>query len=309
MQVLILGAGAIGGYYGARLVQAGHRVQFLVRRGRAAQLAADGLRIHGGDWSFAAAVETVAVAPDSPCDLVVLSCKAWDLDSAIEAVAPAVGAQTRVLPLLNGLRQLDALDSAFGAPRVLGGVCHISVTLEADGSIRQFGTLDRLTFGSRHLAHPVPVEIATSLRAMQDGVIESDAILFAMWEKFCMIAALAGITCLMRAAVGEIVATSEGADLARRLYAECGEVARCSGYPVSAAAAAEAQRMLTQQGSPLKASMLRDLERGARTEAEHILGDLQARARSYSLDTPLLDAALTHLRVHEAQRLSGSKAG
>lgn len=303
MRVLILGAGAIGGYYGARLIETGHDVAFLVRPARAALLADHGLHVHGGNDEFSRPVQAVTtLVAGSHYDLIMVACKAGDLDSAIAAIAPAVGSATLVLPLLNGLRQLDALDSAFGAARVLGGVCHISVTLEADGSIRQFGTLDRLTFGSRDPALPVPEAIAAGLRGLGPNVIHSDDILAAMWEKFSFIAALAGITCLLRGSVGEIVATADGADLAKRLYLECAQTARCSGYPPSAQAMLDAERFLTTSRSPLKASMLRDVERGAPTEAEHILGDLRTRALAQGVDTPLLCAALAYLRVHEAQR-------
>jgi 2-dehydropantoate 2-reductase len=106
----------------------------------------------------------------------------------------------------------------------------------------------------------------------------------------------------MRGSIGEIVATPDGADLARALYAECRETARRCGHAPSADAEADADRILTSVGLPLKASMLRDLERGARTECEHILGDLHDRARSHTLATPLLAAALTQLRIYEAAR-------
>lgn len=303
MRVLILGAGAIGGYYGARLIGKGHEVVFLVRPVRAASLAKHGLRVHGGTGEFSQSVQTItAPVAGSPFDLVILACKACDLDAAIAAIVPAVGAGTVVLPLLNGLRHLDDLDAAFGAVRVLGGVCHISVTLEADGSIRQFGALDRLTFGSRDHAVPVPDNIVGALCNLGPNVIHSASILAAMWEKFAFIAALAGITCLLRGSVGEIVATDDGADLATRLYLECAQTARSSAHPLSAQAVADAERLLTTQESPLKASMLRDVERGARTEAEHILGDLRARAFMHGVDTPLLAAALAHLRVYAANR-------
>ncbi|MFI4970981.1 MAG: 2-dehydropantoate 2-reductase, partial [Lysobacterales bacterium] len=295
MRVLILGAGAIGGYYGARLIEAGHDVVFLVRSARAAMLAGTGLRVRRDSGDFTRAVAAVtAVTPAARHDLVIVSCKAYDLDASVAAIAPAVGADTCVLPLLNGLRHLDVMDAAFGTQRVLGGLCHISVTLDADGAIRQFGTLDRLTFGSRDPVQPVPVPVEAGLRSLGASVVESHDILGAMWEKFALIAALAGLTCLLRGAVGEIVACVEGADLARRLYAECAGIARRSGYPPSANAIAEAERILTAPGSPLKASMLRDLERGARTECEHILGDLRIRAQAHALDTPLLAAALAH---------------
>ena len=303
MRALVLGAGSTGGYYGARLIETGHDVTFLVRPARAAILSTSGLRVLRGRGDFARPVHAISTIPaDARYDLVIVSCKAGDLQSAIASITPAIGEDTCVLPLLNGLRQLDALDAAFGAARVLGGLCHISVTLEADGSIRQFGTLDRLTFGSRNPEHPMPSAISAGLRELGEGVVESRDILGAMWEKFAFIATLAGLTCLMRAAVGEIVATAEGEQLARRLHAECVDIASHCGHPPPDKAIAEAIATLTARGSPLKASMLRDLERGARTECEHILGDLRARAQLHGRDTPLLSAALTHLRVYEAAR-------
>jgi 2-dehydropantoate 2-reductase len=307
MRILILGAGGIGGYFGARLVEAGSDVSFLVRPARAALLAAHGLRVFSGRGDFARQVRTVTAA-DAHYDLVIVSCKAYDLDAAIASIAPAVGPSTRVLPLLNGLRHLDALDAAFGQAHVLGGLCHISVTLEDDGAIRQFGALERLTFGSRDPAQPVPVAIGGALRALGPHVVESGNVIAAMWDKFAFIATLAGITCLMRGAIGEIVATAEGAALVRRLHGECAAAAARSGYALDAAAIDAALGILTTAGSPLKASMLRDLERGARTECEHILGDLRARASGFGIDTPLLASALAHMRVYEAGRGSLDRA-
>jgi len=303
MRVLIFGACGIGGYFGARLIEAGHAVDFLVRPARAAALAANGLRIHSGRGDFAGPVNAITELIAAPhYDLVLVSCKAYDLDSAIASITPAVGDGTLVLPLLNGLRHLDALDAAFGSARVLGGLCHISVTLEDDGSIRQFGALERLTFGSRATSVAVPATVSAGLLALGSMAIHSADVTMAMWEKFAFITTLAGATCLMRGSIGEIVATTEGSELIRRLYADCRETANRCGHALSATSVAEAERILTTAGSPLKASMLRDLERGARTECEHILGDLRARAAEKDLDTPLLSAALAHLRVYEDSR-------
>jgi 2-dehydropantoate 2-reductase len=301
LRILILGAGAIGGYFGARLIEGGADVSFLVRPHRTERLARHGLRVLRSEGDFAQPVRAITQA-DGAYDLVVVSCKAYDLDAAIAAIRPAVGAQTRVLPLLNGLRHLDALDAAFGAARVLGGLCHVSVTLEPDGAIRRFGTLERLTFGSRDAAEPVPAAIDAGLRAIGPQAVASADILGAMWDKFVFIATLAGITCLMRGAVGEIVATADGAALVRRLHGECAGIAERSGHPLPAIAVAGAMDILTAAGSPLKSSMLRDLERGAPTECEHVLGDLRARAQAFALDVPLLSSALAHLRVYECQR-------
>lgn len=302
MRVLVLGAGATGAYFGARLIQAGNAVAFLVRPARAESLRRDGLRVHSACGEFSAPVEVVTELPSgSHADLVVLSCKAYDLDSALAAIAPAVGPSTRVLPLLNGLRHLSALDLAFGATRVLGGLCHISVTLQPDGSVLHMGQLHRLTFGAR-AADPCLDELAPALLAAPAEMRCSERIVDAMWEKFAFLATLAGMTCLLRGSVGEIGATPDGVDLLRRCYAEACAVAAGAGHVLSAAARAEAEAILETPGSPLKASMLRDLQRSGATECEHILGDLSARAAALQLDVPLLRAATTQLRVYEAGR-------
>jgi 2-dehydropantoate 2-reductase len=301
MRVLVLGAGATGGYYGARLVASAAEVDFLVRPGRATALKRDGLRVCTSRGDVRAPVNAfVTLPPAYACDLVILSCKSYDLDSAIEAIRPAMAGGALLLPLLNGLRHLGILDRAFGPENVLGGLCHISVALETDGSIRQVGTLDRLTFGSRPGMPELPESVCLGLQAMDAETACSDDILGAMWNKFTMLSALAGITCLMRASVGQIVAVSGGADVVGRLYLECAEVARRSGYPPTGDEVSQSLRILGAEHSPLKASMLRDLERGHRTEVEHVVGDMLARAHGLGVDAPLLGAACTHLRVHEA---------
>ncbi len=314
MRVLILGAGAIGGYFGARLIEAGHDVVFLVRPRRAALLAERGLRVASANGDYAGPVacltanELAAAARESPFDLIVLSCKAYDLEAALDAIAPAVGEGTRVLPLLNGFRHLDALDACFGGARVLGGLSHISVTLDDDGVVRHFGALDRLTFGARGGGDPCYPEIRDALLGLRVEVREAADVLGAMWEKFVHIATLAGMTCLMRASVGEIVRTGGGGALLLRLRAECADTAAREGHPLSEAGQVLTRKLLGDPASTLKASMLRDIERGARTEVEHILGDMLARAERHGVDAPLLQAACAHVRIYEAQR-AGAGAG
>lgn len=302
MRILVLGAGATGAYFGARLIQAGHSVSFLVRPARAERLQRDGLRVNSPNGDFAASVTVLTrVPPGSAFDLVLLSCKAYDLDAAVAAIAPAVTAQTRVLPLLNGLRHLELLDLAFGRERVWGGLCHISVALQADGSVLQLGQLQRLTFGARGPDLRLD-ELAAALRDTPVELRRSERIVEAMWEKFTFLATLAGMTCLMRGTIGEIVATADGVALLRRCHAEACAVAAVAGHPVTETALAEAQTILTTPASPLKASMLRDLQSGGVTEAEHILGDLVARGDAQGQQLPLLRAALSHLRVYENRR-------
>jgi 2-dehydropantoate 2-reductase len=308
MRVLVLGAGATGAYFGNRLIESGADVSFLVRPRRATALASQGLVIRATSGTVQREVDAItAVQPGSRFDLVLLSCKAYDLDSAISAIASAVESGARVLPLLNGLRHLDALDAAFGRDRVLGGLCHISVALTDDGSVRQVGSIARLTFGSRAQTVAVPGDVRDGLLSIPEEIIHSADVMSAMWQKFAFLAALAGITCLMRANLGAIVAVPEGAEMIRWIYLECAEVARRSGFPPDDGVLSEALDILTAPHSPLKASMLRDLERGQRTEVEHVLGDMLGRAVALGVDAPLLSAACTQLRIHEARLASGER--
>jgi len=137
MKILVLGAGAIGGYYGARLIEAGADVTFLVRPGRAARLAADGLVVRSELGEFPQPVRCVddagVRASDVAYDLVLLACKGYDLASAMEAIAPAIGPRTRILPFLNGVSVYERLDARFGRAHVMGGVSQIATMLDSDG--------------------------------------------------------------------------------------------------------------------------------------------------------------------------------
>ncbi|MFC4729915.1 2-dehydropantoate 2-reductase [Coralloluteibacterium thermophilus] len=301
LRILVVGAGALGGYFGGRLLEAGADVTFLVRPRRAAQLARDGLRVASvhGDIALPAP-HVLADGIAAPFDLVLLGCKAYDLDATLDDVAPAVGPATAILPLLNGMRHLDAIAGRFGAACVLGGLCMISATLDDDGTVRHLNDAHALVFGERAGGGSPRVDaVAAAFAGARFEARASRDIAQAMWEKWVFIAALAGATCLLRGAVGDIVAAG-ASDAALALLAECEAVAAANGAPVRPEVAARSRAMLEAPGSMLVASMLKDVERGGRTEAEHILGDLHARAGQ--VPVPLLRLALAHLRVHEARR-------
>ncbi|MDR3460799.1 MAG: 2-dehydropantoate 2-reductase [Beijerinckiaceae bacterium] len=309
MRILVLGAGATGGYFGGRLAEAGADVTFLLRPARAARIAADGLRIKSPDGDSALEVATITQAT-SPFDLIVMSCKAYDLDSAITAIAPAVEANTTILPLLNGLAHYAPLDTAFGADKVIGGLCHIMATVTPDGAIRHLGGPPAsVTFGERGGGASARVEaIAASFAPALFTTRPSPNVMQEAWEKLSLIATLAGATCLMRASIGDIVATQDGEAIIRALYAECEAIAAASGYPLRPKAAASTLAILTEPGSKATASMLRDLEAGRRVEAAEIPGDLVARARSLGLAVPHLRAAYCHLQCYEARRAQAAPA-
>ena len=309
MRILIVGAGAIGGYFGGRLLQAGRDVTFLVRPRRAAQLAQSGLSIRSprGDADIAAPTIT-ADQLRAPYDLVLLSCKAYDLDEAMAAFAPAVGTGTSILPLLNGMHHLDLLDARFGTATVLGGQCLISATLDEEGRVRHLADTHNLSFGSRAAGATARLDaIAESLSGANFDSRCSETILQDMWEKWVFIATGAGITCLMRAAIGDVVAAG-AADLATALLEECAAIATHQGFAPGAAAMQRSRAAFTTPGSGLTASMLRDVERGARTEVDHVLGDLLRRAGGDHPRLSLLRIARDHLAAYEARRARGIAA-
>ena len=306
MKILVLGAGGVGGYFGGRLAQKGSDVTFLVRPARAQALARDGLRIASrfGDWqSQVKHMIQDAVRPEY--DLVLFTAKAYDLASAVDAIAPAIGQDGRalVLPLLNGIAHMDVLDRRFGKSRVLGGVAYIGATLAPDGRVVHLNEFHRIAFGRREESQRAACEaLAAELAGVNFNWQQSDSIEQAMWDKWVLLATLAGMTCLMRGSVGDIVATQSGAKLMLALLAECASVASAHGFATPESEMARYRGMLTQAGSAFTASMLRDVESGGQTEGDHILVALLARARERNLQTPLLEVAATHLEAYAARR-------
>lgn len=303
MKILILGAGATGGYFGGRLTAAHADVTFLVRESRAAQLAVDGLVIESAFGDLKTPVRTVLAANVAPHDLVILSCKAYGLAAAIESIRPAVGADTVILPLLNGVKHLETLDQAFGPARVLGGSCHLSVTLGEDGVIRHLNQLHTLTFGPRVASQRARCDEILKIfgSANFDTKLRAD-VLQAMWDKWVLLASLAGLTCLFRASVGEIMGTADGRRLMLSLIEENRKVAEASGFPPAPGHMETISALLTDPSSKVVASMLRDMQKGAPIEADLIIGDMLRRAQAAGVATPLLSVANTNLACYEQRR-------
>src|SRR4051812_29615779 len=311
MRFLVLGAGAVGGYFGGRLAEAGRDVTFLVRGQRANALAERGLKVVSplGDFTVPVKVAT-ADRVGGPYDVVLLTAKHYDLDAAIDAIRPGIGPDTAVLPLLNGLVHLERLDRAFGPGRVLGGVAYVGAVLLPDGGIRHVNRLSGVAFGERgpELHGGISERARAIEREFAGTPVSAPAnpdILQEMWEKFVMMGAMAGMNCLMRGNIGEIVATEEGEKLMIEALAECQEVAAAAGHEPRPQSRERVQAMLTERGSINSASMRQDLEAGRRTEADAIVGDMLRRARGFGIATPLLRAAWCHLQVHENRLARG----
>jgi 2-dehydropantoate 2-reductase len=305
MKILVIGAGAVGGYFGARLTKAGRDVTFLVREKRAEQLRA-GLTVIEPDTEFTVQPKLLTAAElrakPQAFDLILLSTKAYQLAAAINDFAPAVGAQTAILPLLNGMSHLETLAARFGRHAVLGGSTRISADLDAEGRVVDMDKLlHDIHFGE--LDRTITPRVQAVDEAIRDcgfhTVLEPDIIAF-MWNKWTFLSALAAITCMLRGSIGAVEAVTYGKQTELAILTESNSIATANGYPLPPAFLAAVQTRFTLPGSDLTASMHRDMMRGAPVEVDHILGDLLDLSKK--VDAPLLRAAFVQLSVYNNAR-------
>ena len=301
MRILVVGAGAVGGYFGGRLAEVGRDVTLLVRSERAESIRKQGLQIvspHGDAVVHPKLVLAGEIA--SQYDLILLSVKAYGLDAATDDFAPAVGQETIILPMLNGMRHLDVLSRRFGEQHVVGGVCRISSDVDSAGRILQLNDAHQIVFGE------IKGGTSARTRALNEGlqgagfdVNHSEDIIKDMWEKWLMLASLGAITCLLRGDIGEVEAAPGGKDTALRILAECAAISAANGYPPNEKGLGRARSLISTPGSKLTVSMYRDMNNGGPVEADHILGDLIERGRSRGVECPLLEAAYANLCVYQ----------
>jgi 2-dehydropantoate 2-reductase len=312
MRILVLGAGALGGYFGGRLLEAGAAVTFLVRPRRAAQLAAQGLVIESPFGALRTPVRTMMVDEAEPgWDLILLTCKAYDLDGAIAAIRPAVTAETAILPVLNGLSHIATLQREFGAERVLGGLAKIQATLAADGTVRQLNDWRWLTFGEPDGGMSPRVAALATLAAGARGMVAEAVpdITRRMWEKLVHLGTSAIGTVLLRANTGEIARSPGGVAFMHRMLARNAAIAAANGHPMRPEFLAEFRTLFADPKGLYATSMLRDLEAGGRIEADHILGFLLEEARRAGVADEAHEAAYLHAKAFEQRRDAGRLPG
>jgi 2-dehydropantoate 2-reductase len=307
VRVLILGAGAVGGYWGARMTQAGIDVTFLLREKRAETVKRNGMVVKSPKGDFTVPAKVVTKGSDGgPYDVIVIACKAYDLPSAIDAIAPAVGANTTIVPILNGHAHFATLDARFGQDKVAGGLARISGMLGANGEILHSGA-SGVSFGERDgkPARAALVELDQACRksGIEGGLnanINQD-----LWDKWIMLGAIASMCSAMRGTVGDIAATDEGAAIMGETLEECRKVAAAEGYPPSEQTVGAIRASLTQKGGKSVASILGDIEKGGAVEGRQIVGDMLARARKHGVAAPNLRFSYAHLQTYEARRSRG----
>ncbi|HWK33244.1 MAG TPA: 2-dehydropantoate 2-reductase [Hyphomicrobium sp.] len=304
MHIVVLGAGGVGGYVGGRLIEGGADVSFLVRAKRGRQLADDGLILKSPLGDFGQPVRAFASASDIDAapDAVIIACKEPALPEAMDAIAPLLRKDTRLLPVLNGVRHMETLAARFPDTPLLGGIAHGAVDLRPDGVIEHLSPFMRVICGPLAGAgDPVSAGIIDRLQAADVEAAASPDILQDMWNKFVFLSAFAGITCLMRTNIGTVLKTDGGRARILQLLEETRAIAEAEGFSPPGALMDEYRALLTQEGSSFASSMLRDIEAGRRTEGAHILGDMLTRARRHGLSAPLLAIASAHVEAYERQ--------
>ncbi|HEY2755439.1 MAG TPA: 2-dehydropantoate 2-reductase [Pseudolabrys sp.] len=306
MRILVVGAGSTGGYFGGRLAEAGRDVTFLVRPARATNLRKNGLQIVSphGDATLHPKIVTAGEI-SGPYDAVLLTVKAYSLDAALDDLAPAVGPDTFILPVLNGMKHVDTIKARFGDKALVGCVCKVATIVDEQGRIVQLSKLQDLAYGEMNGAcSPRTDELDKTMQGAGFNARLSPSIAREMWEKWVLLASLGGITCLMRGNIGEVEAAPGGADFALSFLDEVVSVVNAVGVKPDDRFITETSTLFTTKGSPQTSSMYRDLQKGATVEADQILGDLLTRARKANIDTPLLAAAYAHLSVYQNKLLA-----
>jgi 2-dehydropantoate 2-reductase len=306
MRFLVLGAGALGGLFGGRLLKGGADVTFLVRPRRAGQLRRDGLIVKLLDGEIRTPVKVVQQGQIAGTfDVVLLTCKAYDLQDAITAITPAMGDNSAVLPLLNGVGHIDVLKQRFGAARTLGGLTVINAALLSDGAIQQTPGLRVNMNLLGELDGHKSSRCEAIKEALDTGGIPADVvddILARMWNKFFGWASIAAISSLTRSPIGVVAKSAIGPTFVYAVIDECTKVAAAEGYPPPPEFVGILREAFTQTADTTsRVSMLVDMDSGRPTESENI-GDLVARATQRGIAAPILTAALCNLQAYEINR-------
>lgn len=304
MRILVVGAGSTGGYFGACLARQGRDVTFLVREKRAQQLRQQGLVVHANSGQFTLTPQLILASEiTAPYDLIILTVKSFALAQAMQDIAPAVGEQTLILPILNGMKHIETLCEAFGEQKVLGGLCKIHSTLNDRGEILQMSALHQLSYGERDGSYSDRIRaVDQTLSGCGFDNKLSETIQNDMWEKWLLLSTLGAVTILSRGNTQQIIRSAGGESLLQQLYGEVLAVITASGYQQRPSTIAATLQYLSQPGTPMTSSMYRDLSQGFPVEAEQIIGDLVERATRHAIPVPLLNAVWVNLQVYQSTR-------
>lgn len=302
MKILIVGAGAIGGYFGGRLLEKDEDVTFLVREKRRQQLKENGLIVESihGNMHLAETKTILAGEKAEPFDVILVSTKSYHLASAIEDIRPYVGAETMILPILNGISHIDGLTEAFGSEKILGGLCFIETTLDENGNVIQTSPIHDLVFGERNGEKS---ERILKLQAAFDGTRAnfrlSENIEQEMWHKYLFITSLSGITSLFRSSIGPIREQPQGVETIKSLLHETISIMKSLDTPLADDIQETTFRRINEMGFGMKSSLQRDMEKSLPTEGDHLFGYLLETAFKKGLPAPTLSVIYANVKIYE----------
>ncbi|WP_426607624.1 ketopantoate reductase family protein [Pantoea anthophila] len=304
MRILMAGAGATGGYFGARLAQAGQDVTFLVRERRFQQLQTNGLVLKTPQGTEKLEPQLIqAGSLSGHYDLIMITVKSFALEQLMEDIAPAVGPDTLIMPILNGMRHIATLQQRFGDDKVIGGLCKINATLGDSGEVIQMTPLHQLYYGALDGNNDARLQrVDAALRTSQVDNRFSDNIMDELWEKWLLLSTLGAVCCLARGDTQQILTTRGGEALLQGIFSEILAVISAEGYQPRPAVTARIFELLNNPETPMTSSMYRDLTQGFDIEADQVIGDLLLRAKRKGLITPLLNAVDVNLQVYLQQR-------
>jgi len=299
MRILVVGAGATGGYFGARLAQAGRDVTFLVRERRFQQLQQTGLVLKTPDGTEVLQPQLAqADSLNSHFDLIILTVKSFALEQAMNDIAPAVGPDTLIMPILNGMRHIDTLRARFG-DKVIGGLCKINATLGENGEVVQMTPLHMLYYGALDGNNDARLQrIDETLRAAQFDTLFSDNIISELWEKWLLLSTLGAVCCIARGNTQQVLNAQGGEALLQTIFGEVLAVLSAEGYQQRPAVTAKIYETLNNPKAAMTSSMYRDLTQGYEIEADQVIGDLLVRGARSGVVTPLLNAVYVNLQVY-----------
>ncbi len=290
MNVLVMGAGGVGGYFGALLARAGHRLTVIARGPHLEAMRANGLRVESAiEPAFSVPVHAHAgPEPGLKADLVLFTVKSYDMDDAIKRIRPAIGPDSTILTLLNGVSSGDLLAAEFGLERVLDGVVYIESYVKAPGVIAQDGGPRRVTFGRRGGNGEREWRLLSEFEGAGWNVDLAGDILTPMWQKLTFIGPFAAVNTVTGLKAEQLCARDACARLVHSMMAEYAAIARAEGADLPADAADAALDRF--RGFAGLSSMLRDRIAGKRLEADALVGDVVRRGIAHGIATPTTDA-------------------
>ena len=302
MRIAAMAAGAVGGYFGARMAAAGHDVFFIARGANLDAIKKNGLQINSVHGDVHLPKPNVTDDPKSvgSVDIVLFAVKLWDTEKAAELTRPLVGPATRVITLQNGIDSVERIAPILGAEQTIGGAAYIATVIASPGVIKQTSQFAKMRFGRADKRPDATLQaFADAGNAAKIDIGISADIERERWEKFAFLTAMAGATSALRSPIGPIAADPELRAFFRQLMEEAFAIAKAKGVPLDPAYLEERMAFVTTKVEPgMKASMAHDLERGNRIELDWLAGKVRELGRQYKIPTPASDTIYTVLKLH-----------